>query len=250
MANKPLESESKAHSVAEIFAHNISTPLSIALMNAKLLDDHIATIAKLLAEHDTSIPPRFKIALEKAPELIRNNLHTIQHALQQYKHDLNAVPPYRQSEQTKASQLLTDKHTTIGDGTSSEATHIEHHLPAKALRILLVDDEDIHHDIGTAVLGEQHILQHEKSGPGAINCCSANYFDVILMDMQMPKLTGQKTTQRLRQSIPKSTLILGLTNMPIESKKDELRESGFNGFLEKPLKLEEFTRLLSTLNTM
>ncbi len=218
-------------SVSAVFAHDISTPLTTAQMNAELLVDNLDIITKGLNTKDVDkLPVHLRLALEKAPQLIKTNLASIQRSLKQYKTYLNSL--HDESHHARASQ-------------KSQITHFRGDT---RLSILLVDDEDIHHDIGEAVLGASHNLEHEKSGEATLRRCRGEKFDVVLMDMQMPGLPGPQTAEQLRTFVPPSTMILGLTNMPIEPKKNELLECGFNGFLDKPLKLSAFNQLIEALS--
>lgn len=231
MGNKNLDSGPtlKVESVSAVFAHDISTPLTTAKMNADLLVEYRHALANILnAPEADKIPAHIKLALERAPELIQENLLKVQKSLTQYKNYLNCLRQTDKEEPTAGIKKVS----------------------AKRLNILMVDDEEIHHDIGDAVLGENHQLAHENSGVNAIKRCEQEPFDIVLMDMQMPNLTGPQTAERLRLIFKAPTLIIGLSNMPIQSKKQQLLDCGFNGFLDKPLKLNSFNQLIASLATI
>ena len=69
-------------SVSAVFAHDISTPLTTAQMNVELLLEHIDHLNRGLASPEAEkLPVHIKLALEKAPQLIRNNLDSIQKSI-------------------------------------------------------------------------------------------------------------------------------------------------------------------------
>jgi len=217
-------------SVSAVFAHDISTPLTTAQLNAALLNEHLHLISlNFDSEEAKKLPAHIQLALERAPQLIKQNLEIIQRSLSDYKDYLNAL---QDNPQPPTSKINSEVVKFGFEGR---------------LNVLLVDDEEIHHDIGEAVLKSHHDVQHENSGVSALDRCQKENFHVILMDMQMPGLPGPQTVEQLRQFIPRTTMILGLSSMPIESKKSALMECGFNGFLDKPLKLEAFNKLIETL---
>lgn len=220
----------KIETVSAVFAHDISTPLTTAQLNANLLAEHCDLLREAMkSEAGSTIPVHLQAAIERAPELIAQNLKKIQTSVHEYKTFLN--------------DLNRDENTTA-DAQHQVTQEVQN---SPRLRILLVDDEEIHHDIGDAVLGVNHEIAHESSGTAAIERCKRENFDVILMDMQMPLLPGPQTTEKLRTFIPQTTLIIGLTNMPIEGKKSMLLSCGYNGFLDKPLKLRAFNALVNSL---
>ncbi len=213
-------------SVSAVFAHDISTPLMTAKMNADLLNEYQKLIVKMLETPEAEqIPTHIKLAIEHAPGLIQNNVQAVQASLEQYKNYLNSFTQQEPENNNNPPLSTVDK----------------------VLKVLLVDDEDIHHDIADAALSAIHNLIHEKDGETTIERCKTEEFDVVLMDMQMPGLSGQQTVEQLRVIMSPHTLIIGLSNMPIQAKKQELMDCGFNGFLDKPLKLDRFNTLLSSL---
>ncbi len=230
--NKDNSPTLSVESVSAVFAHDISTPLMTAKMNADLLNEYHKFIVQMLETPEAEkIPTHIKLAIEHAPGLIQNNIKAVQQSLAGYKNYLNALQPNKE-DNPAAPENKADL------------------VKNKPLKILLVDDEDIHHDIGDAVLNQTHNVTHEKSGVAAIERCNSETFDLILMDMQMPDLSGPQTVAQLRSTLTIPTLIIGLSNMPIQSKKQELLDCGFNGFLDKPLKIEHFNKLVSSLATI
>lgn len=226
-------------SVSAVFAHDISTPLTTAQLNAKLLMEHAEILQAVLASDAAShLPVHIKAALERSPKMISENLANIQKSLNDYKRYLNSLAAEPPKE-----------HVSLAHPTPTHEINRARasHSSSDRLNILLVDDEDIHHDIADAVLGTHYELTHEGSGLSAITRCKDHEFDVVLMDLQMPVLPGPQTAEKLRRFIPESTLIIGLTNMPIESRRAELIECGFDEFLEKPLKLSDFKKLIDTM---
>ncbi|WP_086931368.1 response regulator [Agarilytica rhodophyticola] len=224
-----FDPDSDIDTVSATFAHNISTPLTIAQLNADLLKQYFEAIMQTLeTKNCEAIPEHLRPAIEKAPELIYSNLESIQRTLVQYKSYLNA-------QHNKANDKGAAKQESVA-------------LPREGnYRILLVDDEDIHHDIGEAALGSSHTITHALSGRLALKECQSSTFDIILMDIQMPELAGPQTVEQLRSFINKNTLIIGLSNMPIHSQREELIRCGFNGFLDKPLKRDSFNDLIASL---
>jgi CheY-like chemotaxis protein len=110
--------------------------------------------------------------------------------------------------------------------------------------ILLVEDEAVHRDIGISLLAKQFHLDCATNGLEAVEMCKHSTYDLILMDMHMPKMNGLEATEELRTFINPKTIIIGLTSLPLGKKRNELLEIGFDAFLEKPLKLESFKHLL------
>ncbi len=92
----------------------------------------------------------------------------------------------------------------------------------------------------------------EKAVQSAIyEKADADYYDLVLMDIQMPNMDGYKATQLIRQ-LPdrkKSRLpVIAMTANAFEEDKRNALAAGMDGFLSKPIEIEELIHTLQ--NTM
>ena len=92
----------------------------------------------------------------------------------------------------------------------------------------------------------------EKAVQSAIyEKADADYYDLVLMDIQMPNMDGYKATQLIRQLPDKKKTgipVIAMTANAFEEDKRNALVAGMDGFLSKPIVIEE---LLHTLqNTM
>ncbi|QID19133.1 PAS domain-containing protein [Nitrogeniibacter mangrovi] len=117
-------------------------------------------------------------------------------------------------------------------------------------RVLLVDDEPFNREIGEALL-EDAGLQVETAADGleALDRVTADAFDLILMDMQMPRLDGLETTRRLRLLPWCATVpVIAMTANAFSEDRARCLEAGMNDFLAKPVEPEQmYATLLAWL---
>ena len=77
------------------------------------------------------------------------------------------------------------------------------------------------------------------NGMDAIKLVKENEFDVILMDIHMPGISGIEATQKIR-GFNKDLPIIALTAVTIDENLDDFYRAGFNEIIPKPFKTEEF----------
>jgi CheY-like chemotaxis protein len=77
------------------------------------------------------------------------------------------------------------------------------------------------------------------NGMDAIKIVKENHFDVILMDIHMPGISGIEATQKIRE-FDKNLPIIALTAVTIDENLDDFYRAGFNEIIPKPFKTEEF----------
>ena len=108
-------------------------------------------------------------------------------------------------------------------------------------KILVVEDNKINQMITRKILEKnQMICDVADNGEIAVEKARTdNSFDLILMDIHMPGISGIEATEQIRtfdQNIP----ILALTAVTIDENIDDFHEAGFNDIIPKPYKVEEF----------
>ena len=114
-------------------------------------------------------------------------------------------------------------------------------------RILVVDDGPENREFVKVVL-EEYGLTIDEAGNGriAVEMATATYYDIILMDVQMPEMDGLTATQTLRDSGLK-TPIIGLTANAMKGFEQELLAAGYTDYLTKPIDLDLFMSKLAQL---
>lgn len=121
-------------------------------------------------------------------------------------------------------------------------------------RVLVVEDNDLNAEIAYEILKGMGI-QVERAEDG-IQCIhklthvEEDYYDLILMDIQMPNLNGYEATRAIRTTMDgkKSKLpILAMTANAFKEDKMESMKAGMNGHLAKPINVIELTKELARI---
>jgi signal transduction histidine kinase/CheY-like chemotaxis protein len=116
---------------------------------------------------------------------------------------------------------------------------------------LIVDDIDINREILTELLSETGLgMKTAEDGKDAVEQFSASaegYFDIILMDMQMPVMDGCTATRTIRgmnrkdaHTIP----IIAMTANVLQEDVQRAMDSGMTAHLSKPIELENILKML------
>ena len=115
-------------------------------------------------------------------------------------------------------------------------------------RILLAEDNLINQKVATSLLRR---LGYEKvdvvsDGLEALQALAAGDYDVVLMDVEMPRLGGLETTRKLR-ALGHTLPVIALTAHVTASYQQACTEAGMNGFVTKPLRADALAAALAAL---
>ena len=116
--------------------------------------------------------------------------------------------------------------------------------------ILIVEDNIINQKVLAAMLGGFDLkLIFTGSGEEAIQVFKAENIDLILMDVQLPAMSGVETAVEIRQLEnklnKKKCIILALTAEVFQINEDKCLKAGMDSFLAKPIKLQTLMNELS-----
>ena len=118
-------------------------------------------------------------------------------------------------------------------------------------RILLAEDNELNAEIAMELLKEEgFLIDWVKDGQECFDKLEESdegYYDLILMDIQMPILNGYDTTAKIRQmENPKkaATPIVAMTANSFDEDIEMTKKAGMNGFIAKPLDAEKMFIIL------
>ena len=107
------------------------------------------------------------------------------------------------------------------------------------MRILVVEDEKkLAADLGRALEGSGHVIEHADDGENAWFLGDTEDYDLVVLDLGLPKLDGLQVLKRWRAN-SRTMPILVLTARDSWSEKVDAIDAGADDYLTKPFRMEE-----------
>ena len=120
--------------------------------------------------------------------------------------------------------------------------------PGLSGHVLVVDDQRVNLKIVTRMLEKLGLSSDAvDNGEAAVSKVDEGGYDCVLMDVQMPEMTGLEATKRIR-ALPSSasdTIIIALTAMANVGDRETCLESGMNDYIAKPVRAKELGERLA-----
>ena len=147
--------------------------------------------------------------------------------------------------------FLSDLRDTLLTAIGHTQTEAQDILPGKnadfrGRHILLVEDNELNREIAVAILHEYGFLvDTAENGAVAVEkICTSDpgRYDLVLMDVQMPVMDGCTATRRIRalkDPARAAVPIVAMTANVFEEERKRAFDCGMNGFLSKPIVIEE-----------
>ena len=124
----------------------------------------------------------------------------------------------------------------------------------KNKRILLAEDNDLNAEIATEILQEVgFIIERAEDGQICVDKLMNSpmgYYDLVLMDIQMPNMNGYEAARNIRicpDSSKSNIPILAMTANAFEEDKREAMKAGMNGHLAKPIDVKALMHELASI---
>ena len=157
-----------------------------------------------------------------------------------------AKPMFMSDLRETLMTALGQKKEQNNDGILPEAD-----FNFKNKHILLVEDNELNSEIATEILTEYgFIVDTAENGAEALEKVSTSKpgtYDLVLMDVQMPVMNGYEATKcirKLKDPALANISILAMTANAFDEDRKKALESGMDGFLSKPIVIEELVQAL------
>lgn len=121
----------------------------------------------------------------------------------------------------------------------------------KGKRVLVVEDIELNREIAEFILEEAgFVVESAPDGTDAVSMVEKseeNYYDVVLMDVQMPIMNGYEATRTIR-NLPRKDVkdlpIIAMTANALEEDKEAALKNGMNAHISKPLDMDILISIL------
>ena len=139
----------------------------------------------------------------------------------------------------------------LGKGEPSQAAPAPAAAPVAetdalfGIRVLLVEDNELNQQVASELLGDLGMeVEVAENGQVAVEKVQSGYYDMVLMDMQMPVMDGLTATTEIRKLGFGQLPIIAMTANAMQADRDRCTEVGMNDYVTKPI---DFEALVATL---
>ena len=152
---------------------------------------------------------------------------------------------------------VTLPHRIASEGDTHVLTDKAHDFSTdffRGKRILLAEDNELNAEIAITILEEAgFVVEHAEDGIICVDMmekAEAGYYDLILMDIQMPVMDGYETTRAIRY-LPRRDVvelpIIAMTANAFEEDRERALQNGMNAHIAKPLDVEALVNTLARI---
>ena len=147
-------------------------------------------------------------------------------------------------------RLQAEARVANEDGTKQHG-HAEGVAEFAGKRLLLAEDNELNREIACMLLSKYgFVIDTAENGQEAVDLVAASapdYYDLVLMDIQMPVMDGHEATRKIR-SLENKVLakvpVVAMTANAFDEDRKAAKECGMNGFISKPINMQELVQAL------
>lgn len=156
----------------------------------------------------------------------------------------HANPEQNHGQHGGAPNVTNDTHQptfpgqtdTTGYAASSNSASDQASKSTDKMKMLIAEDNESNFILYENMLAGNYEIIHAWNGEEAVQLYEQHRPDVILMDINMPKMDGYEATAEIKRINP-NVPIIAVTAYAFATDKERMMESGFNGYVSKPINL-------------
>ena len=150
--------------------------------------------------------------------------------------------------------FMSELRSVLTNPVRTEELKSERTYDYTGKKVLLVEDNELNREIATAILEETGMsIDHAGDGIEAVNIINEapeDKYDLILMDIQMPRMDGYTATREIR-TLPNNRKanipIVAMTANAFEEDRRKAFECGMNGHIVKPIDMASIAQILDEI---
>lgn len=153
---------------------------------------------------------------------------------------------------------LSDYFLQLDFGPENHLEELQNYSPEFAksypLQILLAEDNPINQKVAVSTLNKLgYCVDFVSNGIEAMDKVVHKRYDLVLMDIHMPRMSGIHAIKGIKRSVNRNLqikpLVIAMTNAIRQDEKDECIKAGANGFILKPFQVEHLVKMIQDVYT-
>nr|WP_287518755.1 response regulator [Okeania sp. SIO2C2] len=139
---------------------------------------------------------------------------------------------------------------------TSQKSNNSQTIKQSIVRILLAEDNPVNQIIAKKMLHRLgYTIEIAKNGLAAVEAAKNQFYDIILMDIQMPEMDGLEATHHIRQQFKNTAStcqpwIIAMTANAMKEDRENCLKAGMNDYLSKPVQLHELAAILENFHKL
>ncbi|NUU76702.1 PAS domain S-box protein [Paenibacillus xylanilyticus] len=120
---------------------------------------------------------------------------------------------------------------------------------AASLRILIAEDNEVNQLVLSRMIEKKgHFVDHVADGVEAVEAVKRNAYDIVFMDVHMPRLDGFEATKAIKELLGPEACpyIIAVTANAVRGDMDKCLKAGMDAYVSKPIKRESIMQVMET----
>ena len=118
-------------------------------------------------------------------------------------------------------------------------------IESEKVTLLIAEDNESNYFLFESILGSRYNLIHAWDGVEAVELFDKHNPQLVIMDINMPKMDGYKATHEIRKK-SSNVPIIAVTAYAFASDKERIMENGFNSYVSKPINAKKLDKELKS----
>jgi CheY-like chemotaxis protein len=148
----------------------------------------------------------------------------------------------------RPSELLDTLEQMLGvavEPDAAEARTPESRPDFRGITVLVAEDNPVNQQVVRQMLENLNVTAHiVADGQAAVDAMCDGVYDLVLMDMQMPRMDGVEATREIRALCGEEPYIAAMTASAMASDRAACLDAGMNDFIAKPVRVDDLERRL------
>ncbi len=236
-------------------SHEIRTPLDSIIGTAELaldqdMNSEIRTRFELVRESGTSMLKVIDNLLDIS-RVLPGNLHAEHNNSNEKYYPVSHNYEFKSNIEQLNPEPSRVSKKSINHNDDTPIETVVGKPKGKGYEILLVEDNPINRIVATEILKkENHTITTANNGQEALDLWSEKTFDLLIMDISMPKIDGWEATRIIREKeklTGKHTVIMAMTAHAMKGDERRCLQAGMDAYISKPVNRVKFVGLVEKL---